>query len=90
MQTDDRPESLRAFDALDTHPQQRVLHAIFAALEEHKATGDPAVLEQMSRDVAFSLRIQKSERYQKLVENGPREPSRHGRTVSEVLADLGR
>lgn len=88
-QTDPVNDSLATLYALDGEPFERVLRAVLGAVHEHEATGDPQVLVTMARDVAFTLRMQRSEGYRKLMHNGPREPTGKGRPVSDVLADLG-
>lgn len=83
-------QAISTLSGLGGEKQHQVLVTMFTAVYEHQASGDIGVLETMARDVAFTMRVQQSERYQKLVQNGPLKPSDSGRRVSEVLADLGR
>lgn len=81
-------QDLVTLTSLDAGPHDRVLRAILGAIHEHESTGDPEVLVEMARGVAFTLRMQRSEAYQKMVANGPTGPSGRGRPVSEVLAEF--
>lgn len=94
MQTDAQTadpvhEALRTLRDVGDERAERVLSAIFAAIYQHQETGDAAVLVTMSRDIAFTMRVQRSEHYRKLLDNTPQTPSGNSRPVSEVLDDLG-
>lgn len=82
--------SIQTLVRLDPEVQRRVLRAMFEAIHEHEATGNAQALVTMARDIAFTLRMQRSDAYRKFVENSPRGPSGKARPVSEVLADLRR
>lgn len=82
-------QALSVLRSLDRHRQERVVAVMLAAVYEYQSTGDVAMLTTMADDIAFTIRVQGSERYRKLHENGPREPAMAGRPVAAVLADVG-
>jgi hypothetical protein len=81
-----------AVTILTSHPhgdqQQRLLTEIFAAIFAYQADHDISKLTAMADDVAFTMRMQRSETYRSLVDKAPRRPNDKGRPVGQVLTDL--
>jgi hypothetical protein len=73
---------------LHSDQQQRVLTEIFTAIYAYRADHDVSKLTAMADDVAFTMRMQRSETYRSLVDKAPRRASDKGRPVGQVLTDL--
>lgn len=81
-------EALTVLSELDPAGRDRVVASILQAVYTYRATGDVTVLTTMSDDIAFTVRVQRSEHYRKLQDGGPSLPGKTGRPVADVLADL--
>jgi hypothetical protein len=81
-------EALTVFYELEPARRERVIASMLQAVYTYRATGDVTALAGMSDDIAFTVRMQRSEHYRKLQESGPQVPGKAGRPVADVLADL--
>lgn len=81
-------EALAVLHELDPTGRERVVSSMLQAVYTYRATGDVTALTGMSDDIAFTVRLQRSEQYRKLQDSGPQVPGKTGRPVADVLADL--